>query len=68
MLLCKRCFVARILLQIIVILIDASRDYLTLYDEHFLRLMSVTNSSADDGDFLLNDTDCKTPDCKNPCL
>ena len=68
MLLCKRCFVARILLQIIVILIDASRDYLTLYDEHFLRLMSVTNSSADDGDFLLNDTDCKTPGCKNLCL
>ena len=68
MLLCKRCFVARILLQIIVILIDASRDYLTLYDEYFLRLMSVTNSSADDGDFLLSDTDCKTPGCKNPWL
>lgn len=57
---------ARILLQIIVILIDASQDYLTLYDEHFLRLMSVTNSSAEDGDFLLNDADCKTPGCKKP--
>ena len=59
---------ARILLQIIVILIDASRDYLTLYDEHFLRLMSVTNSSAEDGDFVLNDADCKTPGCKKPWL
>ena len=68
MLLCKRCFVARILLQIIVILIDASRDYLTLYDEHFLRLISVTNSSAEDGDFLLNDADCKTPGSKKPWL
>ena len=57
---------ARILLQIIVILIDASQDYLTLYDEHFLRLISATNSSAEDGDFLLNDADCKTPGCKKP--
>ena len=57
---------ARILLQITVILIDASGDYLTLYDEHFLRLISVTNSSAEDGDFLLNDADCKTPGCKKP--
>ena len=57
---------ASILLQITVILIDASRDYLTLHDEHFLRLISVTNSSAEDGDFLLNDADCKTPGCKKP--
>ena len=57
---------ARILLQITVILIDASRDYLTLYDDLFLRLISVTNSSAEDWDFLLNDADCKTPGCKKP--
>lgn len=59
---------ARILLQIIIILIDASRDYLTVYDEHLLRLMSATNSSAEDGEFLVNDADCKTPCYKKTWL